>query len=156
MMKAVVQESLFSVSEIKVSYQPGFKVSDRPKVTSSNPAYQIFNAHWDHDVIEMTEQFYVLMLNNAGHVLGIQQISSGSSNGTLVDPKLVFAVALKTFCASLILAHNHPSQLLVPSEQDLMLTKKLVEAGKLLDVQVLDHLIVGKYGYYSFKDEGIM
>ncbi|MDN3585659.1 JAB domain-containing protein [Pedobacter aquatilis] len=113
-MKTILENSLFSVSEIKVSYQPGFNVSERPKVTASNDAYRIFNAHWNHDVIEMTEQFYVLLLNNAGRVLGIQQISSGSSNGTLVDPKLVFAVALKTFCAGMILAHNHPSQNLVP------------------------------------------
>lgn len=89
-------------------------------------------------------------------MIGIKEISSGGSVSTVVDPKLVFAVALKIFCNGIILAHNHPSQQLSRSEADLTLIKKLTEAGKLLGIQFLDHLILGKYGYYSFQDQGVM
>lgn len=151
-MKAQSQNSLFNVSEIKVSYQPKFKASERPKITTSKQAYEILYNNWDLGKIEMTEQFYILILNRAGNVIGMTEISNGGFAGTYVDPKLIFSIALKCAGSAIILAHNHPSSNLKPSEQDLNITKRLVEIGKLLDLQVFDHLILSRYSYYSFGD----
>ena len=80
----------------------------------------------------------------------------GSVSGTVVDPKLVFSVALKSMASFIILGHNHPSGNLKPSNADIDLTKKLKEGGKLLDLLILDHIILSRRGYYSFVDEGLI
>lgn len=107
-------------------------------------------------MIEMREQMKVLLLNRANNVLGIFDVSTGCQAGTICDPKIVFATALKCNSASLILAHNHPSGNLKPSAQDIQITRKLVEAGKMLDLFLVDHLIMSKRGYYSFGDERLI
>jgi len=155
-MKAQNQNSLFMVSEIKVSYQPKFKACEKPKVTQSKDAYNILFYNWDQGRIEMTEQFFILLLNRANNVIGMTEISSGGFSGTLVDPKVVFSIALKSCASSIILCHNHPSGNLQPSEADLSMTKRLVDAGKLLDLMVLDHIILTKHNYFSFGDEGLL
>lgn len=155
-MKAQIQSSLFMVSEIKVSYQPKFKASERPKINQSKDAYNILFNNWDQGRIEMSEQFCILLLNRANNVIGMTEISSGGFSGTLVDPKLVFGIALKSCASGIILCHNHPSSNLKPSQQDLTITRKLVEAGKLLDLLILDHIILTKRGYFSFGDEGLL
>ena len=155
-MKAQIQSSLFMVSEIKVSYQPKFKASERPKINQSKDAYNILFNNWDQGRIEMNEQFYILLLNRANQVIGMTEISSGGFSGTLVDPKLVFGIALKSCASGIILCHNHPSSNLKPSQSDLILTRRLVEAGKLLDLLILDHIILTKRGYFSFGDEGLL
>ncbi|MNY57438.1 hypothetical protein D3C86_1936440 [compost metagenome] len=96
------------------------------------------------------------MLNHANCVIGKQPISSGGLAGTIADPKIIFKIALEHNASYLILAHNHPSGNLAPSEQDIDITKKLVLAGSLLDLHVLDHLIVTNKLYYSFGDEGLI
>jgi DNA repair protein RadC len=83
-------------------------------------------------------------------------ISRGGISGTVADPKLIFAAALKASASSIILAHNHPSGSLKPSEADIRLTKKLKEGGLYLEIPVLDHIILSKEGYYSFADEGLL
>jgi DNA repair protein RadC len=150
------QTALFQVSEIKVSYHPKFKAIERPKINTSRQAFDILLNNWDRGRIQMQEQFFVLLLNRANHVIGISEISAGGLAGTIVDPKIVFSIALKSNSSNLILAHNHPSGNLKPSSEDLKLTRKLIEAGKLLDLYVLDHLILTNDGYYSFGDEGLM
>jgi len=155
-MKAQIQSSLFMVSEIKVSYQPKFKACERPKVNSSKDAYNILFNNWDQGRIEMNEQFYILLLNQANGVIGMTLISSGGFSATLIDPKLVFGIALKSCASGIILCHNHPSSNLKPSQADLTLTRRLVEAGKLLDLKILDHIILTKRGYFSFGDEGLL
>lgn len=155
-MKAQIQNSLFMVSEIKVSYQPKFNANERPKITQSKDAYNILFNNWDQGRIEMNEQFYILLLNRGNKVIGMTEISSGGFSGTVVDPKLVFGIALKSCASGIILAHNHPSSNLKPSQSDLILTRRLVEAGKLLDLQILDHIILTKRGYFSFGDEGLL
>jgi DNA repair protein RadC len=113
-MKVQIQNSLFMVSEIKVSYQPKFKACERPKVKSSKDAYNILFNNWDQGRIEMTEQFFILLLNCANKVIGMTEISSSGFSGTLVDPKLVFGIALKSCASGIILCHNHPSSNLKP------------------------------------------
>lgn len=155
-MKAKSNLSLFQVSEITVSYHPKFKAYERPKVSTAKEAYEILFNNWNLNKIEMVEQFYVLLLNNANNVIGMSEISSGGVAATLADPKLIFSLALKTYCCKLIIAHNHPSGNVKPSSEDLKLTRRMVEGGKLLDIQVLDHLIVTRDRFYSFGDEGLM
>jgi DNA repair protein RadC len=96
------------------------------------------------------------MVNRANRVLKKQQISQGGVTGTVADPKLIFKTALQELASGIVLAHNHPSGNLTASQVDLDLTKKLKEGGKLLDIQVLDHIIIAGTRYFSFADEGIL
>lgn len=155
-MKAQIQNPLLIVSEIQISYQPNLKVCDRPKISRSQDAYGILYHNWDQGRIELHEQFYILLLNRAHRVVGMVEISIGGFAGTVVDPKLVFAMALKCCASGIILAHNHPSGNLQLSSSDIEITKKMVEIGKLLDLQILDHIIPTKENYLSFGDEGLI
>ncbi len=100
------------------------------------------------------EEFWILLLNNAGEVTDRKCVSSGGMTGTVVDIRKVFGLALEGKAAAIVAVHNHPSGNLQPSAADLKLTKKLAEAGVIMEVRLLDHLIVSIQGYYSFKDEG--
>jgi DNA repair protein RadC len=102
------------------------------------------------------EEFWILFLNRANFVTGKQQVSTGGMSGTVVDPKIIFRMALEQKAVSIILCHNHPSGNNKPSQEDIKLTKKLSEAGKSLEIMVLDHLIVSQNGFFSFADEGMM
>lgn len=112
------QISLYQVSEINLSYQPKFKASERPQITSSKDAFDVLYNNWDWGKIQMLEQFKIILLNRANKVIGIFQVSSGGIAGTVADPKLIFAVALKACASSIVLSHNHPSGNLKPSPQD--------------------------------------
>lgn len=100
------------------------------------------------------EEFWVVFLNNSNKVLSKQKISSGGITGTVVDVRLVFKMALELYATSVILCHNHPSGGLKPSQADLNLTQKMADAGKVMDIKVLDHLIITGNHFYSFADEG--
>ncbi len=102
------------------------------------------------------EEFWILYLNNSNQVLQTSQISKGGITATLVDVRLVFKNALQLGAVGIILAHNHPSGALQPSESDKQLTKKLKAAGENLDIKVLDHLIITEKAYFSFADENMM
>jgi DNA repair protein RadC len=138
---------LNKVAEIELVYKSKVKPSERPRITSTKEAYQILLQTWDANKIDFVEQFKVVLMNKAHRVLGIYELSSGGISGTVADPKLV---------CCLILSHNHPSGNLKPSHADEALTRKIYEAGKLLDIQVIDHVIVTSEGYYSFADEGLL
>ena len=148
---------LINVSEVQLVYKSGVPASERPKISTSGDAYEIFMRCWDEMKIEHVESFKVMLLNRANKVLGVSTISEGGIAGTVADPKIIFQVALKGNASSIILAHNHPSGNLNPSEADKQLTTKLKEAGKFLDIPVLDHIILipeqGKY--FSFSDDGL-
>ena len=123
------------------------------KVGSSRDAFQCLQS----DFADLNhEEFWMLLLNRANHVRSKHLISKGGQSGTVADPKIIFKTALEHQAAYIILAHNHPSGNLKPSNEDLKLTKKLVEAGKLLDLLVVDHLILSDHAYYSFCDEGLI
>lgn len=106
--------------------------------------------------MDLQESFKVLMLNRGNKVLCLCNASSGGITGTVADPRLIFTAALKASAVSIILAHNHPSGLLVPSRADEELTMKFKGAGQLLDIKVVDHLILTIETYYSFADEGLI
>jgi DNA repair protein RadC len=124
--------TLNQIAEIQLSYKTTVKASLRPKIASSRDAYEILKDLWDPGRIEFLEQFKVMLLNRANRVLGVLEVSSGSSTGTVVDPKLVFVAAIKANACGIIIAHNHPSGNLTPSQSDIDLTRKIKEGGKML------------------------
>jgi len=145
--------NLYQVAEIQVVYRNACKPSQRPQILRSKDAFELLMQSWDENKIEFIEQAKVILLNKSNRVLGISEISSGGVSGTIVDPKVVFVTALKANASSILLAHNHPSGNLKPSEQDKRLTEKFIEASKFLDIRFIDHLIVSTEGYYSFGDD---
>lgn len=149
-------ETLYQIAEIELVYKSRIKASERPKIITSKDAYKILLQTWDENKMELQEQFKILLLNRGNKVVGIYEVSTGGITGTVADPRLIFTAALKANAVALILAHNHPSANLKPSNADTMLTQKIREGGKLLDINVMDHLIICNEGYYSFADEGAL
>lgn len=150
----MAQIDLFKIREVELVYRQKVKASERPKVTSSTEAYRLFRQNWDDCTINLQEEFKILLMDRSNRCMGLANISKGGMSATVVDPKIVFSTALKAKACGLILSHNHPSENCSPSELDVRLTDKLVRAGRLLDISVLDHIIVTNDGYYSFADEG--
>ncbi len=105
---------------------------------------------------EKIEYFIIVYLNNANTILGYDKVSEGGLSGTIADPRIIFKKAIENNATNIILCHNHPSGNVQPSAIDITLTEKLVQAGKLLDIKVTDHIIVSDRGYYSFANEGKM
>ena len=140
--------------ELIVKYKAGDLF--RSKVNSSQDAHYVLKEIFDADLIEWREEFLMLCLNRANNTISYYKVSTGGVSGTVVDLKIIFSVALAAGASGLILAHNHPSGNLKPSQEDINITKKVVEGGKLLDIKILDHLILTADGYYSFKDEGLI
>lgn len=126
---------------------------ERPRIGSSRDAFNLI-APMLRDLHH--EEFWLLLLNKACEVMVRTQLSKGGSSGTVADVKQAFKLALDARASAIIAIHNHPSGNLKPSDADIELTRKMKEAGKVLDLPVLDHLIVSERGYYSFADEGII
>lgn len=156
-MKAINSPDVtLNIAEVELVYRTKIKASKRPQISDSKLAFQILLNSWDHDKIELVEQFKILLLNKSNRVLGIAQISSGGISGTVADPRHIFALALKANATGIILSHNHPSGNLKPSSADELLTEKLRQAGTFLEIKILDHLILCSDQYYSFADEGLI
>ncbi len=103
-----------------------------------------------------TEEFWALYLNQSNKVLGKERLTSGGINQSVVDVRILFKSALEQFATGIIVAHNHPSGNLKPSADDLKITKQISEAGKLLNIQLLDHLIISQNAYFSFADDNLL
>lgn len=144
------------VAEVELVYKTQVKASERPLIKSSADTYKLPREIWDENKIEMQEEFKVLFLNRGNRVIGVYDASTGGICGTVADPRLILAAALKSLSVSLILAHNHPSGNLKPSRADEELTRKINEAAKFHDIRVLDHIILTSEQYYSFADEGLL
>lgn len=149
-------QSLFAVSEVELVYRNKVAPADRPKIEHAGIAFDILINAWDLNKIDLVEHFNILLLNRANHCIGFSHISSGGASSCIVDPKIVFATALKANAVAIIAAHNHPSGNLKPSNADIHLTQKLVEGGKLLEIPLIDHMIVTPLKYYSFAEEGLI
>ena len=131
----------------------GSNVLKRAKISTSHSAYEQFIpvlSDLEH------EEFWILILNRANQVVEVKSISRGGVSGTIADAKIIFRAALVKLGSAIILGHNHPSGNLTPSLADKNLTKTLVQAGEVLNVKVLDHLIIGGNNYFSFADEGLI
>ncbi|HSH67457.1 MAG TPA: DNA repair protein RadC [Bacteroidia bacterium] len=129
------------------------EVIHRDKITGSKDVYETMRPH----LIDLPhEEFWVLMLNRANLITKKELMSKGGTAGTVVDTKLIFKAAVDNYANSIIVCHNHPSGNLKPSEADIKLTKAIKEAGKIMEIPLLDHLIITENNYYSFGDEGLI
>jgi DNA repair protein RadC len=146
----------FEVTEVELIYRSKVKHTERRRIQHSQEAYVVLSAAWDENKIDLLEEFKVLLLDKSNRCLGVATTSVGGISSCLIDPKIVFATALKARASGIIVSHNHPSGNLHPSEEDLKLTSKLMSGGKYLEISVMDHIIMSSEGYYSMADEGVM
>lgn len=141
------------VSEVRLVYESKVKPEERPQICSSRDAYWIFEANWS-DQMALREEFNMLLLDRSNRVMAFSSLFKGGVSATVVDLRLAFTTALKARASSMIIAHCHPSGNLKPSTADIELTKKFKQAGKILDIRLVDHLILAPQGeFYSFADE---
>ena len=146
-----------SIAEVRLVYRTKVKASERQQIKCSKDAFDIFMENWDQDSIEHIEEFKLLLMNRSNSVLGILAVSKGGLSGTVTDVRLIFQGAIKANASGIIICHNHPSGNLNPSESDTKLTHKIKEAGNLMDIQLLDHMIIiSDSSYYSFADNGLL
>jgi len=140
--------------EISIKYK-GTKRTELKKVQSSKDMYAILKEMYNEDQIFWNEQAILICLNNANKVIGYYKISQGGVTATVIDTRVIFTTALNCVgTTQIILSHNHPSGNTIPSQQDKAVTEKIKKAGKILDIQLIDHIIYTDEGYYSFMDDG--
>jgi len=144
------------VAEVELTYKTKVKASQRPQIKSSQDCYEVLLSIWNEGKIDLQEEFKVLLLNRSNKVTGLYEASSGGITGTVADPRLILATAIKSLSVALILAHNHPSGNLKPSSADEELTRKIKMAASYFDIKTLDHIIITSEGYFSFADEGLL
>lgn len=129
------------------------ETEEKPKISGSKDAFEMIKG----DLMDLPhEEFWVMLFNRANRLIKKKRISEGGVSGTVADPKIIFRLALEELASGIIVVHNHPSGNLTASQSDISLTKKLKEAGKVIEVQLLDHLIIAGQKYFSFADEGIL
>ena len=129
------------------------EVLERQQITSSREAFEILQPHLS-DL--QTEEFWVIFLNHQNKILSKNCLFRGGIASSVADVRVIFKTAIEHFSTGIIIAHNHPAGSLKPSQQDINITNKIKEAGKLLDIELLDHLIIAQNKFYSFKEEGIL
>lgn len=146
--KAITIAACFELGKRRKAAENDEKI----KISSSRIAYNIFQKHLSDLPYE---EFWILLLNRANQVIRSEKLSKGGIAGTVVDIRLICKSAIEHCASGVIMAHNHPSGQLQPSEQDKQITKKIKEGLKVFDIALLDHLIIGDQNYFSFADEGI-
>jgi DNA repair protein RadC len=142
------------LAEIQVYYST--QNTQKEKINSVQTAYEFLLSSWNLGTLELQEEFKVILLNRANEALGIYSLSKGGISGTVVDVRLLFAVALKCNASGVIICHNHPSGNTSPSEADITLTKKIKKCSELFEITLIDHLIITKDAFYSFSTEGLL
>ncbi len=150
-----MDNSQLTLAEIELSYRP--KKAHHPIIKSSADVYFHLLRFFPEETISLKERFVAAYVNRSNRLIGVCTISTGGITGTVADPKLILAIALKSAATGIILAHNHPSGNLKPSVADIELTKRIQSACKFLDIQLLDHIIlVPQQTYFSFVDEDLL
>ena len=144
----------FKVAEVQLSYRNTVPYDKRTKVRDAKDAYKVMLKTHDDGTLDYIETFKVLYLNQNNHVLGCRTISEGGLASTCCDVRTILQGALLTNAVGIILAHNHPSGNVTPSLSDIKTTNQITKAAKLLDIQVLDHIIYTRENCYSFADDG--
>ena len=143
------------VCELSIGYRRA--AMNRVKITSALEAVEFARTYfYTQDVIEYVEKFFVLFIDRSNSIYAWKEMSSGGLSGTVADPRTIFQAALLCHATSVLFLHNHPSSNIEPSIADIGLTKKLCEAGKMLEITVLDHIIVTVEGFYSFAEAGMI
>lgn len=129
------------------------EVPEKIQITQSSDIYKVLQPFLS-DL--QTEEFWVIFLNQNNRLIGKSKLSSGGINQSVVDVRILFKAALDHFATGIVIAHNHPSGNLKPSQEDLKITKQITEAGTLLNIQLLDHLIIAQNSFLSFADENLL
>ena len=142
------------VNEIKLSYSR--KGNSDKVISNSYDAAEVFRQHFDSNEIDYRESFFALYLNQSNKVLGIRKISESGISSTIVDVRIIMQTALLCNASSIIVAHNHPSGNLKPSNEDLKITKNIKNASEFLNIKLLDHCILTSTDYLSFADNGYL
>ncbi len=142
------------VSEISIKYKRGQPLVG--ELSNSTKTADFLRKVFDADLIEYREEFIMIILDRGNEVLGYHKVATGGRASVLVDAKMIFTSTLLAGGHHIIVAHNHPSGRTNPSKEDIAITNKLYEGGKLLDIAVLDHIIITTDSYYSFADEGLL
>lgn len=141
--------------ELKVSFER--KREKREQIKNSLNAVDIARSSlYEIGSIEYAERFYIMLLDRNNQMYAYKLLSEGGMAGTVADPRLIFQTALLCHATGIILMHNHPSGCNKPSNEDILLTKRLAEAGKLLEIRIFDHIILTVDDYYSFANEGLL
>jgi len=138
------------ISAIELSKR--YLIKENKKISNADDVYNELKEYHN----KQQEYFLCIYLDGANHICQTRVITIGTLNQSLVHPREVFAPAVENRCASIIVAHNHPSGVLKPSREDMLVTQRLKDSGKLLGIELLDHVILGKSGYFSMKDEGVL
>ena len=144
----------YKVGEVAMTYKSS--TPKQYKVTTADAAYRLMLNSYDEGQLEYRESFKVVLLNNNCDVLGYATISEGGLTETTVDVRMILQVALLTNATAMILVHNHPSGNLTPSRQDRELTKHVVDAARLMNIRVIDHIIISTSNYNSFAENGLI
>jgi len=157
-MKTEFNYAMLPVLKCRIVTEPALKdlsLSSLPKITSSMDAVNIFRPFFS-DIMYDKERFVAMFLNRNSRILSVLILSDGGTSGTVVDTMQLFKAAVLNSASALICCHNHPSGNLKPSEHDHLITKRIREAGKNLEINLLDHVIITPEGHYSFADEGYL
>jgi DNA repair protein RadC len=145
--------SAYDITEIEIAYNNPLQPKDLPKINHAGHAFNVFLDQWDLNKLHLFSEAKMLLLTNAGRLLGMANLASGGATDHLIDPRIVFMTALKANATSIYIAHNHPSNNLRPSEADIQMHATLSDAAKLLNIHLRDYLIVDRDGFYSFTDD---
>ena len=144
-----------NVCELEVTYKRSDSL--RVKISKSEEVVTFARTHfYTKEIINYCERFFVIFLDRSSNAFAYKQMSMGGMSGTVVDTRLIFQTALLAHSTSIILLHNHPSGNFQPSNSDIQLTKNLCQAGKFLEIRVLDHVILTEDSHFSFADEGLI
>lgn len=147
--KAISVAAALEIGRRKASQE----IPEKVKITSSEQAYKILLPHLS-DL--QTEEFWIIFLDQKNQILKISQISKGGISATIVDIRVVFKIALDNFATGIIVAHNHPTGNLKPSQEDISITKTIKSAGEIFNIKLLDHIIIGENSFFSFKEDNLL
>jgi DNA repair protein RadC len=151
-MKNNNNDRLYKAAEVKLIYETRVKASERYRIKNADDAAELLFKVWDKSTIEHIEEVKMILLNRANQVLGVVHLSKGGLSGSIIDTRIILQYAIKANASSVILAHNHPSGNLNPSEADVRITERVKEALKLVEIQLLDHLILTYEEKYAIID----
>ncbi|PSL42806.1 RadC-like JAB domain-containing protein [Chitinophaga niastensis] len=145
-----------AIAHLKVTFDPEIPRTERFKVRTIRDVYNLFLANWDETAIDSYEEAKVIYLDEEATVIGIFDLAMGSDSEVVFDIKVLAAIGVQTLAKAFVLAHNHPGAPIVPSFSDIATTYNVQAGCQLLNVHLLDHLIINKENYYSFREDGLL
>lgn len=152
---AGIEPNAHFFQEVEVVYKPRTSLKLSPKIRCSRDAF-LYIEEFFKSFVSHHEEVWMILLNSCMQIIGSSQVARGGLENAFVDVRIIYQTALMAHATSFVLVHNHPSGILHPSQPDEELTKKIAEAGKILDIKILDHLIISTDSYFSFVDEGMI